>query len=155
MNSMLILFSISLITRPGGVLVSKGEDMSSSLCHAAFHIRNNEVETSLWLVQGKLNVDHCWEDGELNVALRRKREEELGSNGAIVGDHLVVERKMLIARQLVSAMPREVLLSFVHGLGERLLPIPLLGFNVGTDRTQEFFCSESLDTVATCNGKRS
>lgn len=45
-----------IVSRPGGVLVSKGEHVSSSLRHAAFHLRNNKVETSLRLVQGKFYV---------------------------------------------------------------------------------------------------
>lgn len=42
--------------RPGGVLVSEGEHVSSSLGHAAFHIRDDKVEPSFGLVQRKLNV---------------------------------------------------------------------------------------------------
>lgn len=49
-------FKINL-QRPGGVLVSKGEHMGSPLCHAAFDIRNNKMETAFRLVQRKFNVD--------------------------------------------------------------------------------------------------
>lgn len=43
------------------------------------------VDATLFTVQlDPVQVDHCGEDGELNVALRRKREEELGSNGASI-----------------------------------------------------------------------
>lgn len=42
---------------PCGVLVAKGEDVGSPLCHAALYIGHNEVQASLGLVQGELNVD--------------------------------------------------------------------------------------------------
>lgn len=41
---------------PGGVLITKGENVSSPLCHTALHIWNNKVQTSFWLVQGEVYV---------------------------------------------------------------------------------------------------
>lgn len=48
---------LQLAVSPGGVLVSKGEDVGAPLRHAALHIRNNKVEPPFGLVQGELDVN--------------------------------------------------------------------------------------------------
>lgn len=49
---------------PCGILVSTGEDVTSSLSHAALHIRHNKVQPPLRLVQWEFNIHlqhlHLW-----------------------------------------------------------------------------------------------